>query len=75
MLYRIAFLIAALAAVLSASALATEVDEDQPGGWCMVFFNKDFAGSRFGFQGDIQYRTWSPTLRISNPPMQRGTRH
>ena len=58
MLYRIAFLIAALAAVLSASALATEVDEDQPGGWYMVFFSKDLAESRLGFQGDIQYRTW-----------------
>ena len=58
MLYRIAFLIAALAAVLSASAVATEVDEDQPGGWYMVFFSKDLAESRLGFQGDIQYRTW-----------------
>ena len=58
MLYRIAFLIAALVGVLSASAVATEVDEDQPGGWYMVFFSKDLAGSRLGFQGDIQYRTW-----------------
>ena len=58
MLYRLFFLIAALVGVLSASALATEVDEDQPGGWYMVFFNKDLAESRFGFQGDIQYRTW-----------------
>ena len=58
MLYRIAFLMAALAAVLSASAVATEVDEDQPGGWYMVFFSKDLAESRLGFQGDIQYRTW-----------------
>lgn len=58
MLYRIAFLIAALAAVPSASAVATEVDEDQPGGWYMVTFNKDLAESRLGFQGDVQYRTW-----------------
>ncbi len=58
MLYRLFFLIAALVGVLSASAVATEVDEDQPGGWYMVFFSKDLAGSRLGFQGDIQYRTW-----------------
>ena len=58
MLYRIAFLIGALVGVLSASALATEVDEDQPGGWYMVFFSKDLAESRLGFQGDVQYRTW-----------------
>ena len=58
MLYRLFFLIAALVGVLSASTLATEVDEDQPGGWYMVTLNKDLAESQFGFQGDVQYRTW-----------------
>lgn len=58
MLYRIAFLIVALLSLLPLSTTATAVDEDQPGGWYMFTFNKDFAESRFGFQGDVQYRTW-----------------
>ena len=58
MLYRIAFFIVALLSLLPLSATATAVDEDQPGGWYMFTFNKDFAESRFGFQGDVQYRTW-----------------
>ena len=37
---------------------ASAIDEDQIGGWYMAFLNKDFAESRFGVQGDIQYRTW-----------------
>ena len=58
MLYRIAFLIVALLSLLPLSTTATAVDEDQPGGWYMFTFNKDFAESRFGFLGDVQYRTW-----------------
>ena len=37
---------------------ASAIDEDQIGGWYMAFLNIDFAESRFGVQGDIQYRTW-----------------
>ena len=40
------------------SVRASATDEDQIGGWCMAFLNKDFAGGRFGVQGDIQHRTW-----------------
>ena len=58
MLYRIAFVTVALVSLLPVFAMATAVDEDQPGGWYMLTFNKDVAESRFGFQGDVQYRTW-----------------
>ena len=58
MLYRIALLIVALLSLLPLPTTATAVDEDQPGGWYMFTFNRDFAESRFGFQGDVQYRTW-----------------
>jgi hypothetical protein len=58
MLYRIAYLTVPLLILLPVSPSATAVDEDQPGGWYMFTFNKDFTESRFGFQGDVQYRTW-----------------
>ena len=58
MLYPIAYLTVALLILLPVSASATAIDEDQPGGWYMFTFNNDFTESRFGFQGDVQYRTW-----------------
>lgn len=33
-------------------------DEDQPGAWYMYFFQKKFQDSRFGIQGDYQFRFW-----------------
>ncbi|MEM7551831.1 MAG: DUF2490 domain-containing protein [Bacteroidota bacterium] len=33
-------------------------DEDQLGAWYMYFFNKQFENSRFGIQGDYQFRFW-----------------
>ena len=42
----------------AASVRASAIDEDQIGGWYMAFLSKDFTQSRFGVQGDIQYRTW-----------------
>lgn len=46
---------AALVTPLPASA---QVDEDQLGAWYMYFFNARFEDSRWGFQGDAQYRNW-----------------
>jgi len=37
----------------------TGPDEDQLGSWYMYFFNKSFEKSRFGVQGDLQYRAWN----------------
>ena len=35
------------------------IDEGQLGSWYMYFFNTTFGESRFGVQGDIQYRSWN----------------
>jgi len=35
------------------------VDEDQLGSWYMYFYQKKLAKSRFGIQGDFQYRAWN----------------
>ncbi|RNC87099.1 MAG: DUF2490 domain-containing protein [Winogradskyella sp.] len=35
-----------------------QVDQSQTGAWYMYFYNLDFKESRFGIQGDFQYRDW-----------------
>ncbi|CAL68392.1 DUF2490 domain-containing protein [Christiangramia forsetii] len=35
-----------------------QVNEDQTGGWYMYFWNTEFGESKFGLQGDVQYRNW-----------------
>jgi len=37
----------------------SQVDEDQLGGWYMYFWNTEFGESKFGLQGDVQYRNWN----------------
>lgn len=44
--------------VLWVTPAVAQVDEDQLGAWYMYFFNKSFDDSRFGLQGDLQYRNW-----------------
>lgn len=41
-----------------AASAQTGPDEDQLGSWYMYFFNKSFGDSKFGIQGDLQYRAW-----------------
>lgn len=41
------------------SSQAQEIDEDQLGAWYMYFVNKQFKNSRFGLQGDYQFRFWN----------------
>lgn len=36
-----------------------QVNEDKLGAWYMYFFNTTFKESRWGFQGDVQYRNWN----------------
>lgn len=36
-----------------------QVDEDELGGWYMYFWNTNFGESKFGLQGDVQYRNWN----------------
>lgn len=45
--------------LLSANASFSQIDEDQPGAWYMYFFNSKISDTRFGFQGDVQYRNWN----------------
>lgn len=35
-----------------------QIDEDQTGAWYMYFWNTTFKESKFGLQGDVQYRNW-----------------
>ena len=35
-----------------------QVDDDQLGGWYMYFWDTNFSDSKFGLQGDVQYRNW-----------------
>lgn len=37
---------------------AAQIDEDQTGAWYMYNWGTNFGESRFGAQGDIQYRNW-----------------
>ena len=55
-----AFLCAILlvAAAVSPRAASAQVDEDQLGAWYMYFFSSRFDDSRWGLQGDAQYRNW-----------------
>jgi len=39
-------------------SMSAQIDEEELGAWYMYFFNADFKESRWGVQGDIQYRNW-----------------
>jgi hypothetical protein len=38
---------------------AAQVDESQTGAWFMYFYNTTFNDSKWGIQGDLQYRDWA----------------
>ncbi len=40
-------------------AAQSSVDEEELGAWYMYFYQKKFANSQFGVQGDFQYRAWN----------------
>ena len=44
---------------LKGQTQASDVDEDQPGAWYMYFWSTRLKESRFGFQGDFQFRNWN----------------
>lgn len=37
----------------------SQIEEDETGAWYMYFYNARFGESKFGFQGDFQYRNWN----------------
>ena len=48
----------AMAALLVPPSVQAQVNEDKTGAWYMYFFNTPFDDSRWGLQGDLQYRNW-----------------
>lgn len=42
-----------------ATQAQSTIDDDQFGAWYMYFFTKNFEKSRFGIQGDYQFRYWN----------------
>jgi hypothetical protein len=57
-LYWPAIVAALLLPVLPSGNARAQVDEDQLGLWNMYFYNTTFGESRWGLQGDFQYRLW-----------------
>ena len=51
-------ILAAAGMLGNTQAAHAQVDEDQTGAWYMYFFNAKFDDSRWGLQGDVQYRNW-----------------
>lgn len=45
--------------LLSGSAISQNREENDLGAWYMYFFNGKFKESRFGIQGDVQYRNFN----------------
>lgn len=52
-------LIGLICSTLIPTNVNSQIDNDQLGAWYMYFFSKQFQGSVFGFQGDLQYRNWN----------------
>lgn len=50
----------------------SEVDGDQLGSWYMYFWNKSFGDSRFGLQGDYQYRAWDQLTDMEQLLLRNG---
>jgi len=51
-------LLALIGACLPVRETHAQIDEDQTGIWGMYFWNTTFGDSRWGLQGDAQYRQW-----------------
>ncbi len=47
-----------LAVLLLSHRAKAQIDEDQAGAWYMLFYDAKFKESRFGVQGDFQFRNW-----------------
>jgi hypothetical protein len=48
----------ALLFLLAAKQATAQVDDNQLGAWYMYFYNHQFKDSKWGVQGDFQYRDW-----------------
>ncbi|MBC9798211.1 DUF2490 domain-containing protein [Sinomicrobium weinanense] len=55
---KIVFCLILTAYFLLPNTTSAQINENQTGAWYMYFWNTTLKESRFGFQGDIQYRNW-----------------
>ncbi|MGS2763754.1 DUF2490 domain-containing protein [Sinomicrobium sp. M5D2P9] len=53
-----AFCLVLTASFFLSSSTFAQVNENETGAWYMYFWNTTLKNSRFGFQGDVQYRNW-----------------
>jgi len=56
----------------TSTSKAQGIDEDQLGAWYMYFFNKSFGDSRFGLQGDYQFRFWNAGSDLEQMLLRTG---
>ncbi len=56
---QIFFKILIFSSLFISSNTSAQVNEDKTGAWYMYFFNTTFNESKFGIQGDVQYRNWN----------------
>ena len=48
-----------IVSILIPSQTSAQVDDEKLGAWYMYFWNTTFTDSKFGLQGDVQYRNWN----------------
>lgn len=53
-----ALLFLLITSFFSIDKATAQFDEDQMGAWYMYFFSTQFEDSKFGVQGDVQFRNW-----------------
>lgn len=53
------FSLAFLIALIVPNQASAQINDDQLGAWYMYFWNTTFTDSKFGLQGDVQYRNWN----------------
>jgi hypothetical protein len=56
----------------SLQVYSQEVDDSQLGAWYMYFFNKKFENSKFGLQGDYQFRFWNAGTDLEQILLRTG---
>lgn len=69
---RFQFLLIASFLLISAAASSQGVNEDQTGAWYMGFVQKKFEKSRFGLQGDYQFRFWDAGTDLEQILLRTG---
>lgn len=57
---------------ISSSAQSNTFDEDQLGAWYMYFWSLKLKESRFGFQGDVQFRNWDLGIDLEQLLLRGG---